>query len=123
MASLLVVDKFALLQLAKVEPGLSLMEWLLCVELVAVGCAHDVGVHVLLSHKELSIADHRVLREARAIVEAVLGASEGVASVVKAAMVGVACAPVAFVLCGGAVEGRAEVCGPAVGLEVRSCVH
>lgn len=40
------------------------MEGLFLVELVSIGSPYDVGVHVLLCHEQLTVADHRVLGEA-----------------------------------------------------------
>lgn len=57
------VDELSALQLTNVEAGLSLMEGLILVELVAIGCADDVCVKVFLRYKKLAIADHGVLRE------------------------------------------------------------
>ena len=52
-----IVHELPALQLTNVETGFSLVEGLILVELVAVGCAHDVGVEVLLCDEELSIAN------------------------------------------------------------------
>ena len=56
-----IVHELSASQLTNVEAGLSLVEGLILVELVAVGCPHDVGVQVLLCDEELAVTDHRVL--------------------------------------------------------------
>ena len=97
------------------------MEGLFGVELVSVGSSHDVGVHVLLGHEQLTIADHRVLRETRTVVKPILLIS-GLAILVKGD-VSLPSAPPDLRQGLGAVEGRAEVGSPAVGLVVRGGVH
>ena len=112
MKVVVIVDEFSALELAESDPVLHLVERLVLVELVAVGSPHDVRVQVLLRHEELRVADHRVLEEARAIVETVLLVS-GQRVLVKAdAAVGGAVAPVALVLALGALDRGAEICGP-----------
>lgn len=93
------------------------MERLLLVELVAVGGAHDVRVHVLLCDEEAAVADHRVLEESGTVVESVLCLRD--VAVVVQLDARVASAPVNLVLGLRALDGRAEVGGPVVGLEVR----
>ncbi len=51
MEIIVIIDQFLALEFAEGEAGLGLVEWLLSVELVAVGGAHDVGVQVLLGHE------------------------------------------------------------------------
>ena len=58
-----VIDELFALEFSNVEASLGLMEGLILVELVSISSSHNVCVHVLLSHEELTITDHRVLRE------------------------------------------------------------
>ncbi len=63
VCSLSIVDELSPLKLTQVEVASSLMERFFDVELVAVGCAYNICMHVFLSHEQLSITDHRILRE------------------------------------------------------------
>jgi hypothetical protein len=58
-----IVDELAAFQLSMGKAQLSLVEGLILVELVAIGCALDICVQVLLRHEKLAVTNHRVLRE------------------------------------------------------------
>jgi hypothetical protein len=73
-------------------------------------------VHVLLCDEETAVTNHRILEESGTVVESVLCLSH-VAVMVKLDA-RLACAPVNLVLGLRALDGRAEVSGPVVGLEV-----
>jgi hypothetical protein len=72
MEVMVIINKFFALQLSECESCLILVEGLVLVELVAIGCSHDVGVQVLFGHEKFSITHQVVLRETGAIVEAIL---------------------------------------------------
>ena len=93
------------------------MERLLLVELVAVGGAHDVRVHVLLCDEEAAVADHGILEESGTVVESVLCFCHVAVMVQLDARI--TSAPVNLVLGLRALDGRAEVSSPVVRLEVR----
>jgi len=92
------------------------VERLLLVKLVAVGRAHDVRVHVLLCDEEAAVANHGILEESGTVVESIL-CLRHVALVVQLDA-RLASAPVNLVLGLRALDGRTEVGGPVVGLEV-----
>ena len=119
--SFLVVDELMALEFAKVEAGLSLMEGLIFVELVTVGCAHDVGVHVLLGHEKSAVRDHGVFEEAGTVVESVLVVGH-LTFMIKTHSC-LSRPPVNFILRLRALNGGSEVSGPRLLLIVRCCVH
>ena len=99
------------------------MEGFLLVELVAVSRPHDVRVHVLLSHEEFAVADHRVLEEPGAIVETVLLISRQRIMVKLDTTMRRTIAPVTLVLSLGALNRGAEISCP-FGLFIVGCsVH
>ncbi len=123
MEVMVIINKFFALQLSERESCLILVEGLLLVELIAVGCSHDVSVQVLFGHEKFSVTYQVILRETGAIVEAVLLVSSQTFLIEANATARRAIAPVALVLCLWALNGSAEVCGQFTMFVVRCGVH
>lgn len=109
------------LEFAKVEAGLSLVEGLIFVELVTVGCAHYVGVQVLLGDEKSAVRDHGVFEEAGTVVEGVLLVGD-LALVIQTHSC-LSSPPVNLILSLRALNGGSEVSGPRFLFIVRCCVQ
>ena len=123
MEVMVIINKFFALKLSECESCLIFVEGLVLVELIAIGCSHDVSVQVLLGHEKLSITHQVILRETRAIVEAILLVSSHTFLIEADTATRGAITPVALVLCLWALNGSAEVCGQITMFVVRCGVH
>ena len=123
MEVMVIVDKLLALELSECQSLFIFVERLILVELVAIGCSHDVCVQVLLCHEKFSITNHVILRETGAIVEAILLVGSQTFLIKANTATRRAIAPVTFVLCLWALNGSAEVCGQISMLVIRCSVH
>ena len=99
------------------------MEGLILVELVAIGCSHDVCVHILFRHEKFAIANQMVLWETGTIVETVLFVGSQTILIKVDTATRRAITPVSLELCLWALNGSTEICGEFAMLIVRWGVH